>query len=68
MLLGHPGVVGLCSWHAIVHSMAEQLFYGTLIKQFLDGIHVQMPPHMAKGMGYLVVRPLYILDLEACTL
>ena len=47
MLLGHPGVVRLCPWHAIVHSVAEQLFYGTLIKQFFDGILIQTPSYAA---------------------
>ena len=63
MLLGHPRVVGLCSRDAIAHSMAEQLFDGALIKQFLDSILIQMPTHVTKGIGNLVVCPTYILDL-----
>ena len=55
MLLGHPRVVGLCPCHAIMHGVTEQLFDGTLVKQFLDVILVQMPSDAAKGIGYLVV-------------
>ena len=44
--------------------MTEQLFDGTLVKQFLDIVLIQMLSDMAKGVGYLVVRPAYILDLE----
>ena len=47
-----------------MHGMTEQLFDGTLVKQFLDVILVQTPSDTAKGVSYLVVRPAYILDLK----
>ena len=67
MFLCYPGVVGLSSRDAIAHSIAEQLFDGTLIKQFLVGILIQTPTHTAQGIGDLVVHPMHILDLDVLT-
>ena len=38
MFLGHPRVIGFCSWDAKARSVAKQLLDGALIEQFFDGV------------------------------
>ena len=64
MLLHHSRVVGLSSGDAVTHGVVEQFFNGTLVEQLLDGLFIQSPAHMAEGVGDLVIRPVYVLDLK----
>ena len=64
VLLHHSRVVGLCSGNAVTHSMIEQFFNGTLVKQLFDGLLIQSLAHMAEGVSNLVICPVYVLDLE----
>ena len=47
-----------------MHGVIEQFFNGTLVKQLLDGLFIQSPTHAADGVGDLVIRPAYVLDLK----
>ena len=64
MLLHHSRVVGLGSGDAVTHGVVEQFFNGTLVKQLLDGLFIQSPAHLAEGVGNLVIRSAYVLDLK----
>ena len=64
MLLHHSRVVGLGSGDAIMHGVIEQFFYGTLVKQLLDGLFIQSPAHMAEGVSNFVIHLAYVLDLK----
>ena len=44
--------------------MVEQLLDGILVQQFFDGVFIQVPTYIAKGVGDLVVCPMYVLDLK----
>ena len=58
------GSSGLGSGNAVMHSMIEQFFNGTLVEQLFDGLLIQSLTYMAEGVGDLVIHPVYILDLE----
>ena len=60
MLLYHSRVVRLGSGDAVTHSVIEQFFNSSLVKQLL----IQSLAYMAEGVGNLVIRPTYILNLK----
>ena len=64
MLLHHSRVIGLGSGDAVMHSVIEQFFNGTLVEQLLDGLLIQSLAYTAEGVGDLVIRPAYVLDLK----
>ena len=64
MLLHHSRVVGLGSGDTVMHSVIEQFFNSTLVEQLFDGLLIESLAYMAEGVGNLVIRPAYILDLE----
>ena len=64
MPLHHSRVIGLGSGDAVMHGVIEQFFNGTLVEQLLDGLFIQSPAHAAEGVGDLVIRPVYVLDLK----
>ena len=47
-----------------MHSVIEQFFNSTLVEQLFDSLLIQSLAYMAEGIGDLVIRPAYVLDLE----